>query len=155
VVTALTQEKIFQDKVFFAGWERTIANPARYALINSLRPDFRFDNVVNRITVRTMNYRHGVPLTHCHATPASIHCTQICVLENTRRGSAGASFFCDWLFTGRVARRNIALMENCLSGVDSMEVLVGFKSEMHPPTVYVNPTRGRSHLVYRRGSDTN
>ena len=68
-MTALTQEKIFEDKVLFAGWERTIANPARYVLVNSLRPGFRFDGVVNRITVRTMNYRHDVPLTHLSRYP--------------------------------------------------------------------------------------
>jgi hypothetical protein len=33
-----TQEKVFQDEVLFAGWERTIADAARYALVNSLRP---------------------------------------------------------------------------------------------------------------------
>jgi len=86
VVTALTQEKIFQDKVLFSGWERTIANPARYVLVNSLRPRFRFDDAVNRITVRTMNYRHDVPLTRLSRYPASIHCTPIPKSEKHRHG---------------------------------------------------------------------
>jgi hypothetical protein len=56
-LTAATfaQEKIFQDELSFARWKRTIANPARYALVNSFRPNFSFDYLIKRVAIWAMN----------------------------------------------------------------------------------------------------
>jgi hypothetical protein len=60
-MTTFPQEKVFQDGVLFAGRKRTIANPARYGLVNGLRSGSGFNDVIKRIAAWTMNNSHGGP----------------------------------------------------------------------------------------------
>jgi hypothetical protein len=57
----LTQEKILEDEVVFTTGEWRTADPASYLRVDRLRPPFDFDNLVERVAVRTieMNCRHG------------------------------------------------------------------------------------------------